>query len=90
MVLFLPYKRAKICFYIFIQWASLVAQSVKNLSAMQETACNAGDPGSTPGSGRSPGKGNGNPLQYSCLGNFITQEPGGLQYMGSQESDTND
>ena len=30
---------------------------------------NAGDPGSIPGSGRSPGEGNGNPLQYSCLGN---------------------
>ena len=29
----------------------------------------AGDTGSVPGSGRSPGKGNGNPLQYSCLGN---------------------
>ena len=31
------------------------------------SACNAGDPGSIPGSGRSPGEGNGNPLQYSCL-----------------------
>ena len=31
------------------------------------SACDAGDPGSIPGSGRSPGKGNGNPLQYSCL-----------------------
>ena len=31
--------------------------------------CNAGDPGSIPGLGRSPGKGNGNPLQYSCLEN---------------------
>ena len=30
---------------------------------------NAGDPGSNPGSGRSPGEGNGNPLHYSCLGN---------------------
>ena len=30
---------------------------------------NAGDPGSLPGSGRSPGEGNGNPLQYSCLEN---------------------
>ena len=29
----------------------------------------AGDPGSIPGSGRSPGEGNGNPLQYSCLEN---------------------
>ena len=36
---------------------------VKNLSA------NAGDTGLIPGSGRSPGEGNGNPLQYSCLGN---------------------
>ena len=31
------------------------------------SACNVGDPGSIPGSGRSPGEGNGNPLQYSCL-----------------------
>ena len=33
------------------------------------SAYNAGDPGSIPGSGRSPRKGNGNPLQYSCLEN---------------------
>ena len=32
-------------------------------------ACNVGDLGSIPGSGRSPGEGNGNPLQYSCLEN---------------------
>ena len=42
--------------------ASLVTQTVVS-------AYNAGDPGSTPGSGRSPGEGNGNPLQYSCLEN---------------------
>ena len=35
----------------------------------KETACNAGDVGSIPGSGRSPGEGNGNSLKYSCLGN---------------------
>ena len=35
----------------------------------KESACNAGDPGSIPGSGKSPGEGNGNPLQYSCLEN---------------------
>ena len=35
----------------------------------KESACNAGDLGSTPGSGRSSGKGNGNPPQYSCLEN---------------------
>ena len=43
-------------------------------SAGKESACNAGDTGdagSIRGSGRSPGEGNGNPLQYSCLGNPI-------------------
>ena len=35
----------------------------------KESACNAGDPDSIPGSGRSPGEGNGYPLQYSCLEN---------------------
>ena len=35
------------------------------------SAYNAGDPGSIPGLGRSPGEGNGNPLQYSCLENPI-------------------
>ena len=36
-------------------------------SEVKASASNAGDPGSIPGSGRSPGEGNGNPLQYSCL-----------------------
>ena len=35
------------------------------------SACNAGDPGSIPGLGRSPGEGNGSPLQYSCLENSM-------------------
>ena len=38
-------------------------------SAGKESACNAGDLGLIPGSGRFPGEGNGNPLQYSCLEN---------------------
>ena len=37
----------------------------------KEFASNEGDPGSIPGSGRSPGEGNGNPLQYSCLENLM-------------------
>ena len=40
-------------------------------SAGKTPACNAGDPGSIPGWGRCPGEGNGNPLQYSCLGNSM-------------------
>ena len=38
-------------------------------SVGKESACNAGDLGSVPAFGRSPGEGNGNPLQYSCLEN---------------------
>ena len=41
---------------------------------------------SIPGLGRSPGVGNGSPLQYSCLGNPWTEEPGGLQSTGSQNA----
>ena len=44
---------------------SLMAKMVKNLPAMPETQ------GSIPGSGRSPGIGNGNPFQYSCLENSM-------------------
>ena len=38
-------------------------------SADKESACNTGDVSSIPGSGRSPGEGNGNPLQHTCLEN---------------------
>ena len=44
----------------------------------KESACNAGDLGSIPGLGRSPGEENGNPLQYSSLGNPWTEEHGGI------------
>ena len=54
-----------VCAYTYIG-ASQVALVVKNLPA---NAGGARDMGSIPASGRSPGIGNGNPLQYSCLGN---------------------
>ena len=47
-------------------------------------AYNVGDLSSIPGSGRSSGEGNGNPLKYSCLENPMDEEPGRLQHMGSQ------
>ena len=47
-------------------------------SAVKNLPANAGDTGSTPGSGRSPGGGNGNPLHYSCPGNPMVRETGGL------------
>ena len=55
------------------------------VSKCKESDCQAGDVGSIPGSGRSPGGGNSNPLQYSSLEIPWTEEPGGLQSMGSQK-----
>ena len=59
-----------------------MAQMVKT------SACNAGDLGSIPGSGRIPGEGNGSPLQYSCLGNPMDRGAWWLQTMKLQESQT--
>ena len=47
----------------------LIFQDFPGGSDGKASVYNAGDPGSIPGLGRSPGEGNGNPLQYSCLGN---------------------
>ena len=68
-------------FYVRLwSFSSLMVQMVKNLPV------NAGDirdMGWIPGLGRSPGEGNGNPLQYSCLEIPWTEEAGRLQSMGS-------
>ena len=61
--------------------ASQVAQVVNSLPANAE---DVRDLGSIPGSGGSPGGGNGHLLQYSCLGIPWTEEPGGLQSTGLQ------
>ena len=53
-------------------------------SVVKNPPANAGDLDSIPGLGRSPGKGNGNPLQDYCLEIPRTEEPGRLQSMGSQ------
>ena len=53
----------------------------------KESACNEGDLGSTPGSGRSPGEGNGNPLQYSCLENPMDRGTCRHSPCGRKESD---
>ena len=62
-----------------MQLCSLIPKGERSLYAKRaswwlsdkESACNAGDPGSIPESGRSPGEGNGNPLQYSFLENSM-------------------
>jgi len=62
-------------------------------SDSKESACNVGNLASIPGSGRSPGEGNGNPLQYSCLENpmdrgawWATYSPWGFR-VGHDQSD---
>ena len=73
--------------YTSILIPSQVALVVKNLPA------SAGDPrgwGSFLRSGRSPGEGHGNPLQYCCLRIPCIEEPGGLQSMGLQSRTLSD
>ena len=69
--------------YIIKRYAIIIGSSDS-----KESACNSGNPGSTPGSGRSPGKGNGNPLPYSCLENSVNREAWKATVHGVAESDT--
>ena len=70
-----------------------ILHSLPGGSDGKESACNAGDLGSILGSGRSPGEGNGNPLQYSCLENPMERESDGGRSLvgyspwGRKESD---
>ena len=68
----------KICITVLLTMGLSWWLSSKDLPAT------AGDSISIPGWGRFPGGGHGNLLQYSCLGIPWTEEPGGLQSMGSQ------
>jgi len=54
------YQFTRVCFY---------SLGFPSGSTVKKPPANAGDVGLIPGSGKSPGEGNGNPLQYSCLGN---------------------
>ena len=57
-------------------------------SGVKNPPASAGDASLTPGSGRSPGEGNGNPLQYSSQEIPWTEEPGGLQSVKLQKNQT--
>ena len=61
-------------------------QSTREMWIVKETACDAGDPGSIPGSGRSPGERNDTPLQYSCP--EYPMDGRGYSPWGCKESDT--
>ena len=66
----------KACHSVFCLIASLNINHLKKLvtQMVKASAYDAGDPGLIPGSGRCPGEGNGNPLQYSCLENPMDGE----------------
>ena len=64
-------QRAASFLLLIISYWALTLRCFPGSSASKESACHSGDPGSIPGSGRSPGEGNGLPLQYSCLENTM-------------------
>ena len=81
--------QARVLEWVAISFPRLVTISLNLIFCIggsdgKASAYNAGVPGSIPESGRSPGEGNGNPLQYSCLGNSMDRGPGGLQSMELQ------
>ena len=57
---------------------------LRQLKKKNTSACRTGDPGSTPGPGRCPGEGHGNPLQYCGLENPMNRGECRVQSMGSQ------
>ena len=61
-----------------------IAEGFPGDSEVKASASNAGDLGLIPGSGRSPGEGNGNPLQYSCLENPMDGKAWWATVRGSQ------
>ena len=89
MVRLLPPSKTVVLFSVWVlsSWTELPRWHSKTHLPMQEPRDQArvSCAGLTPGSGRSPGEGNGNPPRYSCLWEIPwTEEPGGLHSMGSQ------
>ena len=70
----------------WLNWTKWLNTASLYGSAVEESACNMGDKGLIPGSGRSLGEGNGNPLQYSCLENCMDR--GAWLSWGCKELDT--
>ena len=62
------------CTLLLINCHTMLIMDFPGGLEVKASASNAGEPGLIPGSGRSPGEGNGNPLQYSCLENPMDGE----------------
>ena len=63
-------------------------QGIPGGAGSKDSACNSGDPDSIPGSGRSPGEGNSDPLQYSCLENSVDRGAWRARVHGVTKSQT--
>ena len=79
-----------VCFCCDCLFALMLSLGLPWWFSDKESACNAGDLGSIPGSERSPGEGNGNPLQYSYLENYMAEEPDGLHGVAKSQTRLND
>ena len=66
--------------------SSILVMSDSLVAQMVVSACNAGNQGSIPGLGRSPGEGNGYPLQYFCLENSIDRKAGRARVHGATKN----
>ena len=66
------------------RWTCIRNRGFPGVSVVKNPPASVGDAGLIPGSEGSPGVGNGNPLQYSCLENPMHKEPGGLQSLRLQ------
>ena len=71
-------------FNFSIRYTSLLGFHYSSIS--KESACSAGDPGSNPGLGRSPGEANGNPLRSSCPETSMVRGAWWVQHMGSRRA----
>ena len=83
------YRYLYLSIYLLSTYVLYICVGFLNVSVVKNSLANAGDVGSVPGLGRSPGEGNGNPLQYSCLGNPQNRGVWWVTVHGvSKESDT--
>ena len=71
---------------VFMTMNIIIILGFPGVSVGKNLCADAADAGSIPVLGKSPGEGNGSPIQYSYLGNPLTEKPGKLQSVGSQKS----
>ena len=84
--IYLFFNKHSLLFFFYLLCCDFPGDS--DVTIFTKSTCNAGDPGSIPGSGRSPGEGNGNPLQYSSLENSMDRRAWQTTVQGISKSQT--